>query len=150
MATTKSQAIGMMHKKYREAKTRLGRQDVQKDFSGRLYELKVDTEAAKALHVKCFEQPDMEWIDFILNCRERGGTPHDYDVVIGPTADDNTLLCLRTYWQGFYGEAGSYEAKEIFLRNLEPENLGRQCFVGRQKVADTIIKAFVELDWSGL
>ncbi len=69
MATTKSQAIGMMHKKYREAKTRLGRQDVQKDFSERLYELKVDTEAAKALHVKCFEQADMEWIDFILNCR---------------------------------------------------------------------------------
>lgn len=71
-------------------------------------------------------------------------------MVIGPTADDNTLLCLRTYWQGFYGEAGSYEAKEILLRNLEPENLGRQCFVGRQEVADTIIKAFVELDRSGL
>ena len=76
------------------------------------------------------------------------GTPHDYDLVIGPTADDNTLLCLRAYWQELYGEIGSEEAKEVLLKNLEPENLGTQYFVSKQSVSDRLIKSFVEINWS--
>lgn len=150
MATSRGQAIGMMHKKYREAIVKLGGKSGQEKLSERLYELKIDIEAVNALKVKVFEHADMEWLDFILMCREQGGTPHDFDCVIGPTADDNTLLCLRTYWQGFYGDIGSDEAKEVLLRNLEPENLGVQCFVGRQEVADRIVKGIVEVDWSKL
>ena len=121
MAVTKQQAIGMMHKKFSELQNRL--QNIKDIVSY------------------------SEWLDFVLMCREQGGTPHNYDVVIGPTADDNTLACLRTYWQGFYGETGSEEAKEILLKNLEPENLGRQYFVGKQEVADRLIKSFEEISW---
>ena len=42
------------------------------------------------------------------------------------------------------------KAKEILLRNLEPENLGRQCFIGKQDVADRVIKGFEEIDWGRL
>ena len=150
MAMSKSQAIGMMHKKYREATIRRGSGSGQERFSERLYKIEIDSEVANTLHVKHFTQANMEWLDFILKCREQGGTPHDYDLVIGPTADDNTLLCLRTYWQEFYGEVGSCEAKEILLKNLEPENLGRQCFIGKQEVADKVIKDFEEIDWGRL
>lgn len=150
MAMSRSQAIGMMHKKYRESMIRRGNGGEQSPFSERLYKIEIDAEAANSLNVRYFEQADMEWLDFILKCRERGGTPHDYDLVIGPTADDNTLLCLRTYWQEFYGEVGSCEAKEILLRNLEPENLGRQCFIGKQDIADRVIKGFEEIDWGRL
>lgn len=108
---------------------------------------KIDFDYVKNLNIKYFEHADIEWLDFILNCRELGGTPHDYDLVIGPTADDNTLACLRTYWQGFYGDTGTEDAKEILLKNLEPENLGIQCFVGKQEIADKIIRAFSEINW---
>jgi len=33
--------------------------------------------------------------------------PHDYDMVIGPTADDDTAFCLKAYWDGLYGKVGS-------------------------------------------
>jgi hypothetical protein len=103
---------------------------------------------ATSLNIKYFEKADMEWLDFVLMCREQGGTPHNYDLVIGPTADDNTLLCLRAYWQELYGEIGSKEAKEVLLKNLEPENLGTQYFIGKQDIAEKLIKSFIEIKWS--
>lgn len=74
--------------------------------------------------------------------------PHNYDVVIGPTADDDTMVCLNSYWRGFYGEVGSEEAKEKLLSYLEPENLGIQYFVGKQEIADKLITSIKEVQWS--
>lgn len=81
-------------------------------------------------------------------CREKGGLPHSYDVVIGPTADDDTMVCLNSYWRGFYGEVGSDDAKEKLLSYLEPENLGIQFFVGKQEIADKLILSINEVQWS--
>lgn len=83
----------------------------------------------------------------MLLCREKGGVPHDYDVVIGPTADDDTMLCLKAYWDGLYGKVGSKEAKKILLANLEPENLGIQYYVGKQEIANRLIKEIKRTDW---
>lgn len=147
MAVSKSQAIGMMHKKYRESIAR--RPNVPKDsFSEILYEILIDGEYLNSLNVKYFMKADENWLDFILMCREKGGLPHNYDVVIGPTADDDTMVCLNSYWRGFYGEVGSEEAKEKLLSYLEPENLGIQYFVGKQEIADKLITSIKEVQWS--
>lgn len=147
MAVSKSQAIGMMHKKYKEAVAR--RPNISKNsFSETLYEIKIDTEYAKTLNIKKFDIADEQWLDFILMCRESGGLPHEYDLVIGPTADDDTMVCLNSYWRGFYGEVGSIEAKQKLLEFLEPENLDVQYFVGRQSVADKLILSIKEIEWS--
>ena len=147
MATTKKQAIGMMHKKYTEIQNRIKNKYQGRIFTERLYEIQIDFDYAEKLNIKHFEQADMEWLNFVLTCREQGGTPHNYDLVIGPTAEDNTLICLRAYWQEFYGKVGTEEAKEILLKNLEPENLGIQYFIGKQHIADKLIKNFHEIDW---
>jgi len=147
MAVSKSQAIGMMHKKYRESVAR--RPNAPKDqFSEILYEIKIDTDYIQSLNVKHFSSADEDWLDFILMCREQGGLPHSYDLVIGPTADDDTMVCLNSYWRGFYGEVGSDDAKEKLLSFLEPENLGIQYFVGKQQIADKLILSMKEVQWS--
>ena len=46
-----------------------------------------------------------EWLDFIAACRN--GTPHDYDIVEGPMADDT----IYNYVQGFLD--GKY-SREMF------------------------------------
>ncbi len=147
LATTKKQAVGMMHKKYKEA-VRRSRNKMVTDVSERLYEIIIDEEYINELNIKEFPNADLEWLDFILLCREQGGMPHDYDLVIGPTADDDTMLCLKTYWDGLYGKVGSAEAKNILLNNLETENLGIQYYIGKQAVADKLIKTVTEIDWS--
>lgn len=121
MAVTKKQAIGMMHKKYREALLR--RPNVPKDrFSETLYEIKINVEYAKTLNIKHFNTTGEEWLDFILMCREKGGLPHNFDLAIGPTADDDTMFCLNSYWRGFYGQVGSEEAKIEHLKGLSVIN----------------------------
>ena len=80
-----------------------------------------------------FNSADLEWLDFILMCRKSPNTPHEFDVVIGPTADDDTSLCLNMYNEGVYGPVGSEGAKQTLLRNLEVENLGTQVFIGTSK-----------------
>jgi len=146
MAVSKEQAIGMMHKKYREALRRRKPSD-SLDFTEHLYEIELRSEALRTLDIKLFSSADLEWLDFILMCRKNGGMPHNYDMVIGATADDDTALCLRFYEDGVYGTKDSPEAKQILLRNLEVENLGIQYYIGKQSVADSVIKSIREINW---
>lgn len=146
MAVSKQQAIGMMHKKYRESILRRPNAK-ENQFEELLYEIILDTHYAETLSIKEFKSANKEWLDFILMCRESGGLPHNFDLVIGPTADDDTLFCLNSYWRGFYGNVGSDEAKEKLLNSLEPENLGFQYFIGKQNVANNLILDIKEIRW---
>ncbi|MBR6643147.1 MAG: DUF3990 domain-containing protein [Lachnospiraceae bacterium] len=116
-------------------------------FSEKLYSITLNEQIIPELKIKVFEVADEEWLDFILMCREKGGTPHDYDLVIGPTADDDTAFCLKAYWDGLYGKTGSAEAKKVLLNNLETDNLGVQYFVGKQNIVDKLILNVSLLDW---
>ena len=53
------------------------------------------------LAIKRFERVDEEWAKFILNNRNRKGKKHDYDIVIGPIADDGVILSLQLYENGY-------------------------------------------------
>ena len=146
MAVSRQQAIGMMHKKYKEA-VRRSRSKKNVSIEERHYEITLDKKYLETITIKQFETADQEWLDFVLLCRENGGMPHDYDLVIGPTADDDTMLCLKAYWDGLYGKVGSSQAKTILLNNLEPEYLGIQYYVGKQMVVDRLISSMKEIQW---
>jgi len=146
MSVTKKQAVGMMHKKFKEA-VRRSRNRNPEEFQENLYEVVLDEAVLETLKIKVFEEADIEWLDFVLLCRRHGGMPHDYDLVVGPTADDDTALCLRAYEEGLYGETDSDAAKKTLLNNLEVENLGVQYYIGKQDVADKLIRKISKIDW---
>jgi len=146
MAYSRDQAIGMMHKKYEEMIT-LRRDGSSAGLAKTLYMIVLNVEAFSDLRVREFATADRTWFDFILMCRAKGGLPHDYDVVIGPTADDNTNLVLKNYLDGIYGDPFTEKAKAFALDMLEPQNLGRQLFSGRQNVIDRIVASFEPIDW---
>ncbi len=54
-------------------------------------------EEADVLKVKRFDRLNEEWLEFIKSNRSKGGLQHDYDVVIGPVADDNTMETVQLY-----------------------------------------------------
>ena len=134
----------MMNKKFNEAVRRTKSKNPNQ-FSKHLYEIKLNKELFPSLKIKYFFDADMEWLDFVLKCRSNDSIPHDYDLVIGPTADDNTTLCLKYYFDGIYGKVGSYDAKELLMKNLEVENLGVQYYIGKQDIADKLILRIKEL-----
>ena len=55
-----------------------------------------------SLKHKHFEGLNEEWLEFIKKNRALGGIQHDYDVVTGPVADDNTMLTVNRYMNGTY------------------------------------------------
>lgn len=54
-------------------------------------------EEVPTLKVKRFDRLDEEWLEFIKLNRSEGGLQHNYDVVIGPVADDNTMETVQLY-----------------------------------------------------
>ena len=71
-----------------------------------------------SLKVLCFEGPTAGWAEFIYKNRSRRKPPfhHDYDIVIGPIADDGVAYLLDRY------EEGSYTIEEL-ARELKFKHL---------------------------
>lgn len=49
------------------------------------------------LKIRRFDGLSKEWLEFIKENRSKGGLQHNYDVVIGPVADDNTMETVQLY-----------------------------------------------------
>jgi len=74
--------------------------------------------------IKHFGTYDEEWLDFVVENRDKNGkTPaHDYDIVIGPVANDKVQNTLRLYLKGKI-------SKEKFLKMLtHHEETHQICF----------------------
>lgn len=63
------------------------------------FEFNLEAAIADGLNVKIFEQPDKEWALFVMGNRRRSGDDfiHDYDIVIGPVADDRMARLFGLY-----------------------------------------------------
>lgn len=52
------------------------------------------------LKIKRFDSLSKEWLEFVKDNRSKGGLQHNFDVVIGPVADDNTMETVQLYMAG--------------------------------------------------
>lgn len=75
-------------------------------------------EAKKKLNIIIFKEADENWLDFICANRNRKYT-NDYDVVIGPVADDKVYRVVVEY------ENGDID-KDLALKRLKTESLCNQ------------------------
>lgn len=63
------------------------------------FEFDIDAAIAAGLSIKIFENPDREWALFVMANRRQEGEEfhHDYDIVIGPVADDKMARLFGLY-----------------------------------------------------
>ena len=59
------------------------------------------------LSIKRFPEMSDEWLDFIAACRSE--TPHSYDVVEGPMADDTIFNYVQSFLDGEISRAAFWE-----------------------------------------
>ena len=73
------------------------------------------------LQVKIFEGPTEEWAQFIIANRynPENRVVHDYDVVIGPIADDGVALQIGLFKDGFIDLAALTKALEYKKLNKQ-------------------------------
>lgn len=86
------------------------------------------------LKVKGFEGVSNEWAEFILaNRRARGKRVHDYDIVIGPVADDGVVFQLNLYQQHLI-------TIEQLVQGLTFRKLNNQYFFGTERAISKLIR----------
>ena len=79
-----------------------------------------------ALRIKRFEKPTESWAKFILENRNNKDYVHNYDIVIGPIADDGVALQLRRYTENMI-------SLRTLVRELTYRKLNNQyCFCTEQ------------------
>lgn len=79
------------------------------------------------LNVKRFETVSKEWAEFVLSNRmSHGKMMHNYDVVVGPIADDGVVFQLNLYQQHLI-------TIEQLVQGLTYKKLNSQYFFGTEK-----------------
>lgn len=70
------------------------------------FEFNLEAAVKNKLKIKIFDSPDVEWAHFVMSNRDIN-TPqpsHDYDIVIGPVADDTIARLMRMFSENFISE----------------------------------------------
>ena len=115
---------------------RLERERYGHECASYVYAYTFDIQKVPRLNIKEFTVADLDWIRFILSNRRIRERNHDYDIIIGPTANDDTSLVLKSYFSGLYGDVESERALTIALEMIEAENLPIQiCFSSNSATA---------------
>ena len=100
-----------------------------------IYTYEFDIKEMSKLDVKRFAAADREWLKFIIANRMNRTRQHEYDVVIGPTANDDTRAAIRTVMNAANGAIMSDAALNLLIEMLEPDNLPEQYYFGTGKAA---------------
>ena len=100
-----------------------------------LYTYEMNLAKLSGFNIKEFSQADLAWVQFVLANRKVRERTHDYDIVIGPTANDDTMVVINAYLDGLYGEIGDEGALEILLKNIEAEKLPGQIYFSSNEAA---------------
>jgi hypothetical protein len=103
------------------------------------YELD-DSAMQSDLKLKVFpENASVEWLLFVDANRDRKSQQpvHDYDIVVGPIADDGVVLQLTNYREGIY-------SPEEAARLLQDRYLDQQYYFGTERALNYLHKINVE------
>ena len=90
-----------------------------------IYEIS-EEDSLKSLKIKTFESPTEEWLDFVMANRRIPNFQHEYDIVIGPVANDRVYTAFALY------EGGSI-SKDILISELKTYRLVDQYLFHTQK-----------------
>lgn len=102
------------------------------------YELDYDLILRDGYRVKIFEKYDLEWLEYVIDCRQ-GGTKHElYDIVEGGVANDNVIDTVEDY------ENGIITAQQA-LGQLRYKNVNHQICILNQEIIDKYL-TFINSD----
>lgn len=70
------------------------------------FEFDLENAVTEGLKIKTFNASDEEWARFVMSNRDINVSQpcHDYDIVIGPVADDTIARLLRMFTENFISE----------------------------------------------
>ena len=128
--------LALRNRRIEEMRQKAAGDEIQ--FSVYVYEYEFNSLEMDKLNVKCFKSADREWLKFIILNRTNQTRQHDYDIVIGPTANDDTRTAIRAVMNAANGAILSDAALDLLLEMLEPNALPEQYFFGKNNAASSL------------
>ena len=106
-----------------------------------LYTYSMMTSNAASFVLKGFKTADLEWLKFVIVNRKTKDRAHNFDIVMGPTANDETMAVINVYLDGLYGEIGSDDALLTLLKFIKPTVLPRQIYFATNEATSILLPA---------
>ena len=78
-----------------------------------------DDSALSTLRILKFDSPDLDWLHFVAANRTGNAENNQYDLIIGPVANDQAIRTVNDYLKGYFSE-------DIAIRILQPQKLKDQ------------------------
>ena len=83
--------------------------------------------------IKQFETYELEWLDFVCKCRQSNAQYHDFDIVVGPVADDRVFEAVSMYLQHLWDARTTLDALAFYGQN------DQYCFA-TQEAVDNLLR----------
>lgn len=95
-----------------------------------VYEFDEDEARRQKLRVKVFDKPTEAWAKFVSDNRHasRTGFSHNFDIVIGPIADDSMAIQFRLFEQGYI------TLRQLARKIVFPQNNSQHFFATERAV----------------
>ena len=90
-----------------------------KQTTGYVTVYEIDDQYISKLRVLKFEAPNAEWLRFVSAHRKGEASDEEWDLIIGPVADDQTMPVIELYLDGAYDEDDA-------IKRLLPQKLKDQ------------------------
>ena len=93
------------------------------------FTLDMDGIKADNYRIKTFDTYDLEWLEYVIDCRKGGNLQNQYDLVEGGVANDNVIDSVEDY------ENGIINAEQA-LGQLKYKAVNRQLCILSQAIVD--------------
>ncbi len=82
--------------------------------------------------VLVFAKPDRDWLRYITAHRTGNPPTDDYDMVVGPVANDQAIRTVNNYLKGYFPE-------DVAIKLLLPQKLKDQYLFRTEKALDLLV-----------
>ena len=93
------------------------------------YSFDYDAVLTADYRIKIFECYDIEWLEYVVDCRKGGSMQHQYDMVEGGVANDNVIDTVEDYENGII-------TAEQALGQLKYKAVNHQICILKQDIVD--------------
>lgn len=93
------------------------------------YSFDYDAVKSENYRIKIFECYNLEWLEYVVDCRKGGRMQHQYDIVEGGVANDNVIDTVEDYENGII-------TAEQALGQLKYKKVNHQICILNQDIVD--------------
>lgn len=97
------------------------------------YSLDYDSLLSAGYRIKVFDKYDLEWLEYVVDCRHAGILQNNYDLVEGGVANDNVIDTVEDYENGII-------TAEQALGQLIYKEVNHQICILNQEIIDKYLK----------